>query len=138
MPLFKRILRAQAPQKKLALPQEDKNRAIDIMARTIWGEARGERLPLRGRISNTDDRGVSGEGLRAEGDFLEPGGRTSRRRRRRRRQPFDRKRTSARRVRWAGSETEPVGKGLPALTPIQRSVHAPVVGTRIDQPLLEG
>lgn len=44
MPFFKRILRAQAPCKKPELPIENKGRATDILARTIWGEARGERI----------------------------------------------------------------------------------------------
>lgn len=44
MPFFKRILRPQASCVKPELPQDDKNRAIDILARTLWGEARGESL----------------------------------------------------------------------------------------------
>lgn len=49
--MFYRTLRPEAAP-AIHQPQEDIDRATDILARTIWGEARGERLAGKEAVAN--------------------------------------------------------------------------------------
>ncbi len=53
MSLFKRILRPQPPQKKsIPLSTHNSRQTIDTLARTIWGEARGESILGKEAVAN--------------------------------------------------------------------------------------
>ena len=78
--IFRRILKPEAPQTPMPNILSPQTQAIDILARTLWGEARGETLSgkeavacvILNRLKKTNAKGLFWWGNTLEEICLKP------------------------------------------------------------------